>query len=258
MLNVPLSGQNPLDNSGSREGQWKDFWRPLVSSAESQQDSSLSDTRTAASTDARSSERHGVSIREPPSLQMYPSLPSSVSMPTYPSDLRGERLTHLSDAEWETAEMAFPSEYLNLERHEVRFLAFEMASSTEISLKFHLQYETDGIRYMENGSGDTFGMPYIEERVSVFAAPEKALEHQLRLEERRRQRRLAKRARKMEEALKKSKRDVIETFAQLVAAVTNLLNEDRQKNHGVQVRISVRIIGPQGSTPAKEITVSTD
>ncbi|KAL6726721.1 hypothetical protein Aduo_008662 [Ancylostoma duodenale] len=135
---------------------------------------------------------------------MYPSLPSSVSMPTYPSDLRGERLTHLSDAEWETAEMAFPSEYLNLERHEVRFLAFEMASSTEISLKFHLQYETDGIRYMENGSGDTFGMPYIEERVSVFAAPEKALEHQLRLEERRRQRRLAKRARKMEEALKKS------------------------------------------------------
>ncbi|RCN46101.1 hypothetical protein ANCCAN_07873 [Ancylostoma caninum] len=145
---------------------------------------------------------------------MYPSLPSSVSMPTYPSDLRGERLTHLSDAEWETAEMAFPSEYLNLERH--------------------------------------------EERVSVFAAPEKALEHQLRLEERRRQRRLARRARKMGEALRKSKLDAIETFAQLVAAVTNLLNEDKHKNHGVQVHISVTIIGPHGSTPAKEITLATD
>ncbi|EYC15880.1 hypothetical protein Y032_0035g3021 [Ancylostoma ceylanicum] len=63
---------------------------------------------------------------------MYPSLPSSVSMPTYPSDLRGERLTHLSDAEWETAEMAFPSEFLNLERHEVSFFAFKITLSSTI------------------------------------------------------------------------------------------------------------------------------
>ncbi|VDK58282.1 unnamed protein product [Cylicostephanus goldi] len=105
-----------------------------------------------------SSEKQG-SIREPPSTEEYPSLPSSVSMPTYPSDLRGEKLQRLSDREWERAQMAFPTDFLNLERN--------------------------------------------SEKVSVFAAADKALARQLRAEERRRLRRLARRNRRIEAALRK-------------------------------------------------------
>ncbi|CAJ0598672.1 unnamed protein product [Cylicocyclus nassatus] len=159
-----------------------------------------------------SSEKQYASLREPPSTELYPSLPSSVSMPTYPSDLRGEKLQHLSETEWDRAQMAFPSDFLNLERN--------------------------------------------SERVSVFAAADKALEHQLRVEERRRLRKLAKRNRRIEAALRKKRMQAIETFAQLVTAVTALLNEDRVKSNGIEIRVSIRINGPYGI--AKETTVTSN
>lgn len=62
------------------------------------------------------------------------------------------------------------------------------------------------------GSLDSKRFSFFQERVSVFAAPEKALDHQLRLEERRRQRRLERRARRMEAALRKSSRFSKELF----------------------------------------------
>ncbi|KAK6743997.1 hypothetical protein RB195_010975 [Necator americanus] len=181
----------------------------MRSMQENSKNSSSSDTPTAVLPNG-TSERQYTSLREPPSTELYPMVPTSVTVPTYPSHVRGERLTHLSEIEWDKAEMAYPSEYLNLERN--------------------------------------------NDRISVFAAAEKGLEYQLRLEEKRRQRKLARRQKRILAAKRKSKIEAIETFAQLVSAVTAFLNEDRKKNHGIQIRISVKVIGPYG-TQVEESTV---
>ncbi|KHJ92419.1 hypothetical protein OESDEN_07697 [Oesophagostomum dentatum] len=39
--------------------------------------------------------------------------------------------------------------------------------------------------------------------------------------------------------------EAIEKFSQLVKAVTALLNEDRVKNNGIEVHVSVRIVGSE-------------
>ncbi|KAK6016507.1 hypothetical protein OSTOST_18011, partial [Ostertagia ostertagi] len=73
-----------------------------------------------------------------------------------------------------------------------------------------------------------------DDRIQVFAAPEKAADYQMKLEERRRQKRLQKLSRKMEEAMAKGPRP-IESFAELVEEITKMLNEDKQMNSGVKV-----------------------
>lgn len=142
------------------------------------------------SNEAGSNENQTVSLREPPSTARYPTLPSSVTMPDFPIDQKGDPLIQLSDTEWEHGVQAFPNEFINLTRE--------------------------------------------EDRVSVFAAPEKAAEYQAKLEDQRRRRRLARQQRRMEEAMEKGFRP-LETFPELVDAVTRTLNEDRVQNHGVQV-----------------------
>ncbi|KAK6045094.1 hypothetical protein COOONC_17401 [Cooperia oncophora] len=94
-----------------------------------------------------------------------------------------------------------------------------------------------------------------DDRIQVFAAPEKAADYQMKLEERRRQRRLAKLSRKMEAAMAKGPRP-IESFGELVDEITKMLNEDKQQNCGVKVHISVKVIGPNGKQYAAT-TVST-
>lgn len=106
------------------------------------------------SNEAGSNENQTVSLREPPSTARYPTvsclasspvhvrqnahyisahprgceglhsgvfqLPSSVTMPDFPIDQKGDPLIQLSDTEWEHGVQAFPNEFINLTREEVR------------------------------------------------------------------------------------------------------------------------------------------
>ncbi|PIO56034.1 hypothetical protein TELCIR_22572, partial [Teladorsagia circumcincta] len=149
------------------------------------------------------SEQQKLSLREPPSTTMYPSLPSSVTMQAIPADQHGEHLSSLSDTEWEGGEQAYPSDYLNLLRD--------------------------------------------DDKIQVFAAPEKAADYQMKLEERRRQK---------DYKNSRTHSGPIESFADLVEEITKMLNEDKQMNNGVKVHISVKVFGPDGKE-YKATTVAT-
>ncbi|WKY01444.1 hypothetical protein Q1695_015440 [Nippostrongylus brasiliensis] len=143
------------------------------------------------------------SIREPPSTELCPSLPTSVTMPPIPADKHGEDLQRLSETEWETGEQAFPNEFINLNRE--------------------------------------------EDRISVYAAPEKTTEHLLKLEEKRRKK-LMEMLKRPEPPSSSESSGTIETFTELVDAITMMLNEDRTQNEGVKIHISAKVIKPDGST----------
>ncbi|WKY01443.1 hypothetical protein Q1695_015440 [Nippostrongylus brasiliensis] len=119
------------DESGESEG--SDVISAAAKPSQSQSDSDLP---------AEEAYNEKPSIREPPSTELCPSLPTSVTMPPIPADKHGEDLQRLSETEWETGEQAFPNEFINLNRE--------------------------------------------EDRISVYAAPEKTTEHLLKLEEKRR------------------------------------------------------------------------
>ncbi|KJH50751.1 hypothetical protein DICVIV_03098 [Dictyocaulus viviparus] len=133
---------------------------------------------------------------------MFPVLPKKCHIPQIPVDRHGEKLPNLTEVEWEKADMAYPNDYLNLQRD--------------------------------------------SSRVSVYAAAEKAADYQLRLEERKQQKRLQRRSRKIEASMAKAARQT-ESFSELCAAITKLLNEDRVKNYGIQVRVSVTTLGSDGT-----------
>ncbi|XGW14209.1 hypothetical protein V3C99_000493 [Haemonchus contortus] len=138
------------------------------------------------------------SARETPSTSMYPSLPTSVTMPTYPGDRIGESLTDFSEAEWKEGRQAYPADFLNLLRD-------------------------DG-------------------HVHVFAPREKAAEYLMNFGERRRRRHRPKRDLRIDAAAAEGSRPIL-SFAELVRAITDLLNEDKEQNEGVKIHISVRVIG---------------
>nr|CDJ98521.1 unnamed protein product [Haemonchus contortus] len=140
------------------------------------------------------------SARETPSTSLYPSLPTSVTMPTYPGDRIGESLTDFSEAEWKEGRQAYPADFLNLLRD-------------------------DG-------------------HVHVFAPREKAAEYLMNFGERRRRRHRPKRDLRIDGTAAEGSRPIL-SFAELVQAITDLLNEDKEQNEGVKIHISVRVIGSQ-------------
>ncbi|KAJ1363472.1 hypothetical protein KIN20_023346 [Parelaphostrongylus tenuis] len=136
------------------------------------------------------------------SMKFVTKLPKGYSLPKVPSDQHGEKLSELTDGEWEKAEQALPHDFLNLQRS--------------------------------------------SDRVSVYAAPQIEAESQLRTERQKQPIAIEKLITKSSEKLKEPPKP-IETLAQLCAAITEFLNEDRSKNRGIQVHISVRTIGPNGT-----------
>ncbi|KAJ1363474.1 hypothetical protein KIN20_023348 [Parelaphostrongylus tenuis] len=117
-------------------------------------------------------------------------LPKGYSLPKVPSDQHGEKLSELTDGEWEKAEQALPHDFLNLQRS--------------------------------------------SDRVSVYAAPQIEAESQLRTERQKQPIAIEKLITKSSEKLKEPPKP-IETLAQLCAAITEFLNEDRSKNRGIQI-----------------------